>query len=72
MYPAAFDYSAPETVDEAQRQQLWNEAQQMAHEDAGWLFLWQQHDVYGVAEHVDWQPRADEFMWMGDARPRNA
>jgi peptide/nickel transport system substrate-binding protein len=63
---------AAQTVDEDQRRELWNEIQETIWEDAGWLFLWQQHDVYGVAEHVDWQPRADEFMWMGDARPRNA
>jgi peptide/nickel transport system substrate-binding protein len=61
---------ASQTVDPETRQQLWYELQETIWEDAGWLFLWQQHDIYGVADHVDWQPRADEFMWMGDARPR--
>ncbi len=59
-------------VDPDEAQELWNEIQVWVHENAGWLFLWQQHDIYAVANHVDWQPRADEFMWMGDARPRNA
>jgi peptide/nickel transport system substrate-binding protein len=40
----------------------------MLYDDAGWLFLWQQHDIYGVANTVDWTPRADEFLWMGEAK----
>lgn len=58
---------ATTTVDDEQRQELWNEVQQMVYEDAGWLFLWQQHDIYGVANEVAWEPRPDEFMWMGSA-----
>jgi hypothetical protein len=30
--------------------------------------LWQQHDLYGVAGHVEWSPRADEKVWMYDAK----
>ncbi|MGH6693329.1 MAG: ABC transporter permease subunit, partial [Gammaproteobacteria bacterium] len=32
------------------------------------VFLWQQHDLYGVANHVDWSPRADEKVWMYEAK----
>ena len=32
------------------------------------VFLWQQHDLYGVASWVDWAPRADEKVWMYDER----
>ena len=32
------------------------------------LFLWQQHDLYGVAQTVEWTPRADEKVWMYDAK----
>jgi peptide/nickel transport system substrate-binding protein len=65
-------FEAARTVDPDERKAMWDEIQEIIHEEAGWLFLWQQHDIYGVANHVDWQPRADEFMWMGDAKPRNA
>ncbi|HEV2127153.1 MAG TPA: ABC transporter substrate-binding protein [Thermomicrobiales bacterium] len=60
------------TVDEERRQELWNEVQQIVYDDAGWLFLWQQHDIYGVTNDVAWEPRPDEFMWMGQAEPREA
>lgn len=60
---------ASTTVDDDARRDLWNQVQQMVYDDAGWLFLWQQHDIYGVANDVDWTPRPDEFMWMGSAKP---
>ncbi len=61
---------ATETVDPDRRQELWDEVQQIVYDDASWLFLWQQHDIYGVANEVDWEPRPDEFMWMGEAARR--
>jgi peptide/nickel transport system substrate-binding protein len=64
-------FDAGRTVDPDEAQEKWDEIQEIIWEDAGWLFLWQQHDIYGVANNVDWTPRADEFMWMGDAKPRN-
>ena len=27
-----------------------------------------QHDLYGVAQTVEWTPRADEKVWMYDAK----
>lgn len=56
------------TVDDEKRQALWYDVQQMVYDDAGWLFLWQQHDIYGVSNMVDWDPRADEFLWLGEAK----
>jgi peptide/nickel transport system substrate-binding protein len=41
---------------------------QLIRDEAPWVFLWQQHDLYGVAAHVDWSPRPDEKVWMYDAR----
>lgn len=62
--------AASTTIDDAARQQLWNEVQQTVYDDAAWLFLWQQHDIYGVSNAVDWTPRPDEFLWMGETKPR--
>lgn len=33
-----------------------------------WVVLWQQHDLYGVANTVEWTPRADETVWMYEAK----
>jgi peptide/nickel transport system substrate-binding protein len=60
--------AAARTVDPQTRRQVWNEVQRMAYDEAAWLFLWQQHDLYGVANTVDWKPRPDEFLWMGEAK----
>lgn len=61
---------ASQTADDAARQELWNQIQQTIYDDAGWLFLWLQHDIYGMSNDVAWQPRIDESLWMGDAAPR--
>ena len=61
---------ASETIDPERRMELWNEVQQIVYDDAGWLFLWQQHDIYGVSNEIEWAPRPDEFMWFGEATRR--
>ena len=44
------------------------ELQKLIRDEAPWVFLWQQHDLYGVASHIEWTPRADEKLWMYDAK----
>ncbi|PYN97057.1 MAG: hypothetical protein DMD91_19345 [Candidatus Rokuibacteriota bacterium] len=44
------------------------ELQKLVHDEAPWVFLWQQHDLYGVASTVEWTPRADEKVWMYEAK----
>lgn len=60
-------HEANQTVDPEARQALWDEVQQDVYDDAGWLFLWQQYDSYGVANEIAWEPRADEKLWMAEA-----
>lgn len=60
-------HEAATTVDPQARQALWDEIQQDVYDDAGWLFLWQQYDSYGVANEIAWEPRADEKLWMAEA-----
>ena len=55
-------------VDPKGRAAAYAELQGLAHEEAAWVPLWQQHDLYGVAGHVEWTPRADEKVWMYEAR----
>jgi peptide/nickel transport system substrate-binding protein len=55
-------------VDAKARATAYAELQKIIHDEAPWVFLWQQHDLYGVANHVEWTPRADEKVWMYDAK----
>ncbi|MBF8287526.1 MAG: extracellular solute-binding protein family 5 [Candidatus Rokubacteria bacterium] len=55
-------------VDPKKRLEAWADIQQMVANEAPWVFLWQQHDLYGVANWIDWQPRADEKVWMYEAK----
>jgi peptide/nickel transport system substrate-binding protein len=55
-------------VDAKARAAAYADLQKILHDEAPWVFLWQQHDLYGVASHVEWTPRADEKVWMYDAK----
>ena len=55
-------------VDPKGRAAGYAELHQIIRDEAPWVFLWQQHDLYGVAGHVEWTPRADEKVWMYDAK----
>jgi peptide/nickel transport system substrate-binding protein len=55
-------------VDAKARAAAYAELQKLVHDEAPWVFLWQQHDLYGVAQSVEWTPRADEKVWMYEAK----
>jgi peptide/nickel transport system substrate-binding protein len=55
-------------VDAKKRLEAWAELQQMVRDEVPWVFLWQQHDLYGVANWLEWNPRADERVWMYEAK----
>jgi peptide/nickel transport system substrate-binding protein len=55
-------------LDPKARAEAYAELQRVVHDEAPWVFLWQQHDLYGVAQTVEWTPRADEKVWMYDAK----
>ena len=40
----------------------------MARDAAPWGFLWQQHDLHGVANWIERTPRTDEKVWMYEAK----
>jgi peptide/nickel transport system substrate-binding protein len=48
------------TLDPAERQELYSEALEIIHDEVPWLFLFQQFDIYGIREDLDWQPRQDQ------------
>src|SRR5207302_138254 len=60
---AAFDAKIAQAitlVEPKARAAAYAELQRLAHDEAAWVPLWQQHDLYGVASHIEWSPRADE------------
>jgi peptide/nickel transport system substrate-binding protein len=55
-------------MDPKARAAAYADLQKVIRDEAPWVFLWQQHDLYGVANHVEWTPRADEKVWMYEAK----
>jgi peptide/nickel transport system substrate-binding protein len=55
-------------VDPKARAAAYAELQKLVHDEAAWVPLWQQHDLYGVAQSVEWTPRADEKVWMYETK----
>ena len=53
---------AEATEDPDERVEILQEANQLAHDLAPWVFMHQQYSVYGVSSDISWEPRADEFI----------
>ncbi|MDB2241418.1 ABC transporter substrate-binding protein [Halorubrum ezzemoulense] len=53
---------AEATEDPDERVDILQEANQLAHDLAPWVFMHQQFSVYGVSSDISWEPRADEFI----------
>ncbi|QUO47664.1 MULTISPECIES: ABC transporter substrate-binding protein [Halorubrum] len=53
---------AESTRDPDERVDILQEANQLAHDLAPWVFMHQQFSVYGVSSDISWEPRADEFI----------
>jgi peptide/nickel transport system substrate-binding protein len=47
-------------MDKNKRQKLYSDASQIYKEEVPWGFCYQQVDIYGVSERVNWKPRPDE------------
>ena len=63
----ALDKAMP-VVEPGARQAGFNELQRTIQKAAPWIFLWEQHDLYGVSNRLDWTPRADEQFYLFDAK----
>ncbi len=53
---------AENATDSDERVEILQEANELAHELAPWVFLHQQFSVYGVSNEIEWEPRSDEFI----------
>ena len=63
---AAIDKALP-IVNAEKRRQAFYDLQALVQEQAPWLFLWTQVDVYGVNKNLQWTPRGDEQFALGAA-----
>ena len=49
-------------MDPKKRQKIYSEAMKVIHEDVPWVWSYQQVDIYGVNERVNWKARMDERL----------
>ncbi len=52
--------------DPARRRDIGFRMQEIIWEEAPWIFLYIQPDLYGVSREIDWQPRMDEKIHLWD------
>jgi len=55
------------TMDPAKRRQVYRDLQRAMVEDATWVFLLQQVDIYASRDRLTWTPRPDQWMPLQDA-----
>jgi peptide/nickel transport system substrate-binding protein len=70
-------YNSPETdeliaaskaeFDPEARAAIFSELLNILHEEAPWIFLWNEVSHWGVDAQLQWQPNADEDVWLFDA-----
>ena len=49
-------------MDQKKRQKIYSDAMKLIHEEAPWAWAYQQVDIYGVNERVNWKSRMDERL----------
>jgi peptide/nickel transport system substrate-binding protein len=54
------------TMDPRKRQKIYSDAVKVIHEDVPWAWNYQQMDIYGVNERVNWKARTDERLVVFD------
>lgn len=55
------------TMDPAKRRKIYADLARAMVEDATWVFLMQQVDIYATRERVTWKPRGDQWMPLHEA-----
>ena len=61
---SAEQFEARGTFNAQNRQNLLNQAQAIAYEEAPWIWLWRPYDLYGVSNELDWTPRSDGLIYL--------
>ena len=58
------------TMDPARRRKVYSDLARSMVEDATWVFLLQQVDIYAARERLAWTPRADQWLSFHEATAR--
>lgn len=58
------------TMDSAKRRQVYRDLARAMVEDATWVFLLQQVDIYASRDRLSWTPRSDQWMPLHEAALR--
>lgn len=58
---------ARSTIDADERTQIYSEVQQTMKDLAPMVFLYQLEELYAISQRLNWQPRADERIYLWDA-----
>jgi peptide/nickel transport system substrate-binding protein len=61
-----------QTVDPNARKPLYREAVKWIHDQAIAIFLYQQGDLYGVSNAVEWKPRSNEFIFPTEIKKKSS
>jgi peptide/nickel transport system substrate-binding protein len=56
------------TTNPEKRKAAYKQAAKLINDEAPYLFLYKQNDAYGVSKRTVWTPRADELIWLFDAK----
>ncbi len=59
---------AARTVDVQARYDIYGEIQQYIRDQAPYIFLYDQFDIYGISDRIEWEPWATELIPLMDAR----
>lgn len=54
------------------RKSMLQEANQILHDEAPWIFLNRQYGIYGIGERIAWKPRVDERIDAYGIEPRKS
>jgi ABC-type transport system substrate-binding protein len=54
-------------MDAARRRQIYRDLARAMLDDATWVFLLQQVDIYASRDRLTWTPRGDQWMPLDDA-----
>ena len=55
------------TMDSAKRKKIYADLARAMVEDATWIFLMQQVDIYATRDRVTWTPRGEQWMLLHEA-----
>jgi peptide/nickel transport system substrate-binding protein len=58
-----------QTTDTAQRKTMMADLSKEMFDQAPWVFVWKQVDNYGKSKKINWAPRADESIFLHEAKP---